>query len=215
MIRRYIHPAEPVYQVQPPRPMCGATRVHVGGDDVGLDLVGCGALRRPRMIDGIDHRRQLPGAVAVAERRECHRSPDRAVGVLAAVLSHAGNVALDVSGVERGRVERRIEKLDQAARRDEPAADRPSPSRCASAPDLAAPESTAQLCAMESIWHSSLLAEPSGDAVVEIGAPIPVAVPCVLFDRSPQLRRLGLAAVGKGAGRRANAPPRRSRRRTW
>ena len=45
---RCIHPAEPVYQVQPPRPTCGGTGIDVGGDDIGLDLVamnvgrGCG-----------------------------------------------------------------------------------------------------------------------------------------------------------------------------
>ena len=35
---RYIQAAEPVYQVQPPRPTCGVDAVDVGGDDVRLDL---------------------------------------------------------------------------------------------------------------------------------------------------------------------------------
>jgi hypothetical protein len=35
------------------------------------------------------------------------------VGVLAAVLAHAGNVAFDVAGIERRFVEGRIEQLNQ------------------------------------------------------------------------------------------------------
>ena len=66
------------------------------------------------MIDRIDHRRQFPSTFAVAKRRKCHRGPDCAVGVLAAVLAHAGHVSTDISGLEIGRIERWIEQLDQA-----------------------------------------------------------------------------------------------------
>ena len=39
MPARYIHPAEPVYQVQPPRPTWRRSGIDVGGDDIGLHLV--------------------------------------------------------------------------------------------------------------------------------------------------------------------------------
>ena len=44
MPARYIQPAEPVYQVQPPRPTCGGDRYTSAHDDVGLDPV---PVRRP------------------------------------------------------------------------------------------------------------------------------------------------------------------------
>ena len=54
-----------------------------------------------RVVGRVDHGEQLPGAPTVAQGREGHGRPDGAVGVLAAVLAHAGHVALDVAGFER------------------------------------------------------------------------------------------------------------------
>ena len=65
------------------------------------------------MVHRVDHVHQLPCALAVAERGERHRRPDRGVRVLAAVLAHAGHVAADVARVRPALVERRIEQLDQ------------------------------------------------------------------------------------------------------
>src|SRR3546814_1140651 len=55
----------------------------------------------------VDHAEQVPRARVVAKFGEGHRRPHRGVGVLAAVLAHAGHVAADVAGILRGLVERR------------------------------------------------------------------------------------------------------------
>ena len=60
------------------------------------------------------HREQLPRTFGVVEGRERHRRPERGMRVLAAVLAHAGNVALDVARRRPRRVERRIEQLHDA-----------------------------------------------------------------------------------------------------
>ena len=105
--------------------------VDVGGDDVGLDPVGGDGFGGRAVADRVDQREQFPGAAMVAELGEGHDRPDRGVGVLAAVFAHAGDVALDVAGIECGLVERRIEELDQAVDRGGPAGGRLRPSPCA------------------------------------------------------------------------------------
>ena len=97
---RYIQPADPVYQVQPPRPTWGA-RIDVGADDIGLDLVAMDVRARARMVDRIEHREKLGRLVAVAERRERDDRPSRGMRILAAILANAGRIALDVAGVVR------------------------------------------------------------------------------------------------------------------
>src|SRR3546814_3576607 len=62
----------------------------------------------------VDHAEQVPRARVVAKFGEGHRRPHRGVGVLAAVLAHAGHVAADVAGILRGLVERRVQQLHQA-----------------------------------------------------------------------------------------------------
>ena len=69
VMSRYIQPAEPVYQVQPPRPVCGGDGVDVGGDDVRLDLVEGDRFGRVAVGDGVDQREELPGAFGVAHAR--------------------------------------------------------------------------------------------------------------------------------------------------
>ena len=74
-------------------------RVDVAGDDVRLDLVGRDPLGASSpWRSGSSSVEERPRALAVAERGERHRGPDRRVRVLAAVLAHAGHVALDVAG---------------------------------------------------------------------------------------------------------------------
>ncbi|EXI71310.1 MAG: hypothetical protein AW07_03753 [Candidatus Accumulibacter sp. SK-11] len=90
-----------------------AQRVDVGGNDVGLHLVDCGALDRPRMVDRVDHAQQLPGALVLTEFGKGHRRPHRSVRVLPAVLTNAGDVAADVAWVQVRLVEWRIEELDE------------------------------------------------------------------------------------------------------
>ena len=66
-----------------------------------------------------------------------------------------------------------------------------------------APDRTDQLCAIESIWHSSLLCDPSGVAIVEVGAAIPLAVPAVLLDVPAQPSSPRRRSARRRQGRRA------------
>jgi len=66
------------------------------------------------MIHRIDDRHQLPGAARVAQLGEGHSRPDRCMRILAAIFTHAGHIPLDITGVHRRFIERRIEQLDQA-----------------------------------------------------------------------------------------------------
>ena len=106
---------------------------------------------------------ELPGALAIAQRGERHRRPDRGVRVLAAVLAHAGHVAVDVAGIEvrACRTADRAAGSARASRRTRRSSTRVHRLR-ARARGSPAPESTDQLCEIESIWHSALRAEPSG-----------------------------------------------------
>ena len=84
------------------------------------------------------------------------------MGVLAAILADAGRIALDVAGIERRLVERRREQQRQPIAAMHRAARRARAIACAARAGSAAPEIAAQDCAMESMRHSSLAAEPSG-----------------------------------------------------
>ena len=106
---RYIQPADPVCQLQPPRPACGA-RVDVAGDDVRLEAITGGLFSGPRMVDRVEHVEQLHGFVAAAKRRHRHDDPHRGVGILPAVLPHARRIALDVPGLLRRTIEGRAEE---------------------------------------------------------------------------------------------------------
>jgi hypothetical protein len=141
--------------------MCGVDAVDIGGDDVGLDLVGGDVGGGAAVVDRVDQVEQFPGAGAVAQVSEGHGRPDGGVGVLAAVLAHAGDVALDVAGLQRGLVEGRVQELDQAG----VAAHQMGVQRIhglTRALGLGGPDSTDQLWAMESIRHSGLVDDPSG-----------------------------------------------------
>ncbi len=65
-------------------------RVDVGADDVGLDFVAMDLGAVVGVVDRVQHRQQLVRLVAVALHRECQHRPDRAMGVLSAVLADAG-----------------------------------------------------------------------------------------------------------------------------
>src|SRR5437660_11955899 len=65
------------------------------------------------MLHGIEQSEKLPRAFVLSHEREGHRSPNSAVGVLAAILADTGNVAFDVAGIERRFVKGWIEKLNE------------------------------------------------------------------------------------------------------
>ena len=84
------------------------------------------------------------------------------MGVLAAVLAHSGNVALDVARILGGVFERRGEQADDPlGLGDEMLLHRVHRLRRARSGG-AAPESTAHAWASASMRHSSLAWEPSG-----------------------------------------------------
>src|SRR5215471_13127147 len=84
--------------------------VDVRGGDVRLDFVSMEPGPGRGVVDGIQDREKLSRLVALPERGEGDDSPERAVRVLPSVLPDSGQVAFDVSGVERRLVKRRREE---------------------------------------------------------------------------------------------------------
>ena len=200
---RCSQPAEPVYQVQPPRPTvrrASRCRRH----DVGLDLVAMRLGPGSRVVDRVEHGEQLapPCRPRRARRTPC-TDPGRRVRVLAAVLADAGQVALDVARIERGLVERRREQQRQARRRGGSSCAIDRGHRRCGATGVAAPDSTAQDCAIESIWHSSFCSRAQRRAVVEVGR----------GDTSRRPRRSRSMAAASASACAAAASPRDRRRR--
>ena len=109
---RYIQPAEPVYQVHPARPACSGWARDVAGEHVRLAPVALDVGPGARVVHRVQHVEELGRLVAAPEPGERHHHPRGRVRVLAAVLAHAGRVALDVPGVLRGAIERRREQHD-------------------------------------------------------------------------------------------------------
>ena len=133
----------------------------LSGDDVRFDLVGLDRRRVEPWLMGL-MRPAVPRHGRVAHGGERHGGPHGGVRVLAAVLPHARDVALDVARLQVGLVERRIEELDKpGVAADEAVVDGIHRGRASEA-GSPAPESTDQLCGIESIWHSGFVAEPSG-----------------------------------------------------
>ena len=130
-----------------------------------------------------------PSAAKASDR------PDRGVGVLAAVLADARQVALDVA-----RVDVAIWSNGGVNSRTSPSSRR---TRCSSTAAIAraarvgsaAPESTLQDCAIESIRHSSFGGGAERRAVVEVRAAVPVAVPAVALERPPERLQRALASA--------------------
>ena len=94
--------------------MCGGPAIDVGGDDVRLDLVtgdrvGVGRVPLTGLRRSNSSTARLPRPwIGVGQDH-----PGGGVGVLAAILSDAGDVPLDVAGLELPLVERGGEQEDQ------------------------------------------------------------------------------------------------------
>ncbi len=111
------------------------------------------------------------------------------MGVLAAILAHAGDVAFDVTGIECRLVERRIEELDEPGI----AADQPavevlhglihSPVRAGTGKDRPALRDGIDLALR-------IDRRSERRAVIEVRAAIPFAIPAVFFDIASQPCRL-------------------------
>jgi hypothetical protein len=104
---------------------------------------------------------QLPRAPVVPQTSEGHGRPDGRMGVLPAVFAHAGDVALDVAGFSadwsKGGSRSWIRPASRRTRRVSSA----SMAYVRALMISPAPESTDQLWAMESIWHSGCSTTPA------------------------------------------------------
>src|SRR4030067_242222 len=72
-----------------------------GGADIpgaprGLHLVPLHLLGGSRVVDGVEHVKELDGFVPVAERCDGHGDPDGGMGILPAILADAREGAFDV-----------------------------------------------------------------------------------------------------------------------
>ncbi len=159
------------------------------------------------MVERVDRLEQFERALAVAAQRGGEHRPERGVRVLRAVLAYTGQVALDVAGVVRHVIERRREQHDQPrVVAHELVLERAHrlllARRIAGAGDHAP--------ALRDRIDAALLARARAErrAIVEVGAPIPFAVPATRLHGSgvrrrlrPELRRGGrIAARGDVLG---------------
>ena len=88
--KRYIHDAEPVYQLQPPAPNVGRNAIDVGGNYIRFHFVlGC-LCRRVAAIDRIDKAEERLGLITVAQRGKCPDGPERGVRILPTVFTNPG-----------------------------------------------------------------------------------------------------------------------------
>ena len=85
-------------------------RVDVRRNGVRFAAVAFDRLRRPRVVDGVDHVEQLHRRVTTADAPQRDHRPQRRMRVLPAVFANPGQVALDVAGVVRHPIERRREQ---------------------------------------------------------------------------------------------------------
>src|SRR5262249_44165782 len=87
--------------------------VDVARDDVRLDLVAVDARGVLGVTDGVEQLQQVDGGAALAQPRGRLDHPGGGVGILAAVLADPWEIALDIAGVHRLIIERRVEQADQ------------------------------------------------------------------------------------------------------
>jgi hypothetical protein len=149
------------------------------------------------VVDGVQQVQQLERLVAAAEARESHHHPERGVRVLASVLAQPRRIGGDVAGVGLRRVEGRVEQQDQLGgalhevgahgvhRLLGSAGGRPTREH---SPALRHGVDPALL----------VLLRPERRAVVEVRAPVPLAVP-------RQLQHVGEPVALRPVARRARA----------
>ena len=130
----------------------------------------------PHVVDGIDHVEQLHRFVAMAQAREREHRPERGMRVLPAVLANTREVALDVAGIVDRAIERRCQQQH----------DPRVPAHQVRAHGIH--RALGALRGGRAREHGPRLRQrierafvvlhrPEGRPVVEVGAPIPAAVP--------------------------------------
>src|SRR5215475_4947126 len=88
--------------------------VDISDSNVRFDLVLVHAGACRRMIDRIQKAKQFPGSIAVAQNRKSNHRPERRVGVLASVFTHARHITLYVTGIQIALIERRTKENDES-----------------------------------------------------------------------------------------------------
>ena len=213
-----IHPARRARctSVQPAAAGVRRARVDVAGHHVRLDLVARDVARRAGVVDRVQHVEQLGGLVAAAEPRQRHDDPDGRVRVLAAVLADAGRIPLDVPGILRRAIERRVEQQQRPAIRARRARVRTaSIARSAKRVGHRAGEHRPRL--RDRVDAALVvLRRAQRRAVVVVAAPVPLAVPRPSRARSRAGARCVAVARRRAADRRAPRRAARSRSaRAW
>ena len=167
--------------------------------DLPIHQFGAEILNGGGQRQGVEQTEQLARPITVAERGEGDDAPDGGVGVLAAVLTDAGKVALDVPGIDVPIVERRSEEKNQTVS----GMHQVLPHRVHRPPGT--PTRGAAVDHRPGLGDrvdSTLGIDRGAEwcAVVEEGAPVPISVPGLGFQALPEmkgplapgLRQLGL-----------------------
>ena len=140
------------------------------------------ARARRSVIDRIEEREQLACAVAIAEQSISDQDPQRGVRVLPAVLAHARHIPFDVTGIERASIKGRREEYDETiAAPDQILFDRSH--RALGAVHVGRAGDDAPTLRNRINAALFVLRRAERRAVVEVRAPVPVAVPCLGFER--------------------------------
>ncbi len=92
----------------------GRDAIHIRGDDIRLGFVTRDIFWLLRVQYRIYEPEQFPRTRGVASHGKGHNGPNRRMGVLAAIFTDAGDVALDVAGFERRFIEGWIGQLNES-----------------------------------------------------------------------------------------------------
>src|SRR5271166_237364 len=172
--------------------------IDVSGNDIGFYLVAVDVGPGAGVVDGIEQGEQRERLVALVEGRECDHRPQGSMCILAAVLADAGRVALDVARIERRLVEwRRKQQRHLILRPNQLAFERRHGARRA----YRAGRTRDHRPGLRDRIDAALVIRrrPERRAVIEPGAPVPVAVPRLALQRG--LQRAGVGSPCRRAGR--------------
>ena len=107
---RYIHPAAPVYHVQPARAGVEAVRVDVAGDDVRFGLVAFERERVRVRLTGLSMWKSSTASSPLPSRAEAMTTQTAACVYWPPFSRMPGRICLDVTGVFVRTIERRSQQ---------------------------------------------------------------------------------------------------------
>lgn len=98
---------QPVHPGRRPRVPCPSASprmlrsgVHIGGDNIGFHFINCNLPGGSAVVHRIDHRKNVPCPPRIPQPSEGHCSPDGGMSILTSVLPHAGDIPLDIPGIQ-------------------------------------------------------------------------------------------------------------------